>query len=154
MKIKSTKKAMANSERLVQSLSKCRTTPSSISLMIENEVWFDKRKVAEYCNEYFTSIASSLVEKLPLCSGRFGDAHIIDCHHKQNVSDNILDPVSVTVEQISSLILNNISVSKATVLDELPARFIKDDSSLIAKPFAHSVKLLLYNYIDLYGIFG
>ena len=30
---------------------------------------FDKRTVAQYLNDYFTS-----VEKLPSCSGRFGDA--------------------------------------------------------------------------------
>ena len=46
--------------------------------------------------------------------------------------------VSVTVDQVSS-ILNCISASKATGLDELPARFIKDSSSVIAKPFTHIV---------------
>ena len=39
--------------------------------------------------------------------------------------------VSVTVDQVSS-ILNSIIASKATCLDELPARFIKDGSSVIA----------------------
>ena len=40
--------------------------------------------------------------------------------------------VCVTVDQVSS-ILNSISASKATGLDELPARFIKNGSSDIAK---------------------
>ena len=48
--------------------------------------------------------------------------------------------VSVIVDQVSS-ILNSISASKATGLDELPARFIKDDSSVIAKPHTHVVNL-------------
>ena len=47
---------------------------------------------------------------------------------------------SVTVDQVSS-ILNSISARKATGLDELPARFIKDGSSVIAKPLAHIVNL-------------
>ena len=32
---------------------------------IENEQCFDKQKVAEYVNGYFTSSVSSLVENLP-----------------------------------------------------------------------------------------
>ena len=120
--------------------SKGKTSPKSISLNIENELCFDKQKVAEYFNDYFTYIASSLVEKLPPCSGRFGDAHVIDFYQNLNVSDNMFGLVSVTVDQVSS-ILNSISACKATGLDELPARFIKDGSSVIAKPLTHIVNL-------------
>lgn len=35
------------------------------------------------------------------------------------------------------------SASKATVLDNLPARFIKDSSLVIASPLAHVVNLLI-----------
>ena len=48
--------------------------------------------------------------------------------------------VSVTVDQVSST-LSHISASKATGLDELPARFIKDGSSVIAKPLTHIVNI-------------
>ena len=64
---------------------------------------FDKQKVVEHFNDYFTSIALSLVEKLPPCSSRFGDGHVIDFYRKQNVSDNIFGLVSLTVEHISSI---------------------------------------------------
>ena len=40
------------------------------------------------------------------------------------------------MKHISS-ILNSIIASKATGLDELPARLIRDGSSVIAKPFTH-----------------
>ena len=101
--------------------------------------WFDKQQVAEYCNDYFTSIASSLVEKLPPCSGLFGDANVIDFYQNQNVSDNMFGLVSVIVNQVSS-ILNSISASKAACLIELPARLIKD-GSVIAKPLTHIINL-------------
>ena len=100
----------------------------------------DKRKVAEYFNDYFTSLASSLVEKLPSCFGRYGDAHVI--YFKQNVSDNIFGLVSITVQQISS-ILNGISASRTTGLDELTAILIKDGSSVIAKPLTRIVNLYI-----------
>ena len=98
------------------------------------------KKVAEYFNDYFTSIASSLVEKLPPCSGRFGDDPVIDFYQNQNVSHNTFDLVSVTVDQVSS-ILNSIIASKATGLDDLPASFIKGGSSVIANPLTHIVNL-------------
>ena len=50
--------------------------------------------------------------------------------------------VSVTVDQVSS-ILNSISASKVTGLDELPARLIKDGSSVIVKPLTDIVNLFI-----------
>ena len=47
--------------------------------------------------------------------------------------------LSVTVDQVSS-ILNSIIASKATGLGELPARVIKDGSSVIAKPLTHNYR--------------
>ena len=44
------------------------------------------------------------------------------------------------MDHVSS-ILNSISASKATGFDELPARLIKDGSSVIAKPLTHIVNL-------------
>ena len=83
MKTKTVQKTMVNSERDWCISQKGKKTPASISLNIESKLCFDKQKVAEYFNDYFTSIASSLVEKLP-CSGRFGDAHVIDFYKNQN----------------------------------------------------------------------
>ena len=41
----------------------------------------------------------------------------------------------------NSNILNSINASKATGLDELPARLFKDGSSVVAKPLIHIVNL-------------
>ena len=41
------------------------------------------------------SIASSFGNKLPPCSGRFGDAHVMCLYYQQNVSDIICGLVSV-----------------------------------------------------------
>ena len=41
----------------------------------------------------------------------------------------------------NSNILNSINASKATGLDELPARLFKDGSSVVAKPLTHIVNL-------------
>ena len=46
---------------------KSQNKTQNIGLKIGDEVNFDKAKVADHFNEYFTSIASKLVEKLPKC---------------------------------------------------------------------------------------
>ena len=140
MKTKTVQKKLWQIMKEICASSKGKITPTSISLNIENKLCFDKQKVAEYFNDYFTSIASSLVEKLPPCSGRFGDDPVIDFYQNQNVSHNTFDLVSVTVDQVSS-ILNSIIASKATGLDDLPASFIKGGSSVIANPLTHIVNL-------------
>ena len=63
-------------------------------------------------------------------------------YQNQNVSDNMFGLVSVTVDQVSS-ILSSISGSKATGLDEIPARLITDGSSVIAKHLIHIVNLFI-----------
>ena len=78
----------------VGSSSRCKTKPNNIGLNIDNEVCFDKLKVAEHFNDYFTSIASSLVEKLPTCSGRFGQAYVADFYRNQNVLENMFGLVN------------------------------------------------------------
>ena len=93
MKTKTFNKKLWQILKEIGASSKSKTTPKSISLNIENELCFDKQKVAGYFNDYFTSIASLLVEKLPPCSGRFGDAHVIDFYQNLNVSDTMFDLV-------------------------------------------------------------
>ena len=61
----------------VGSSTKCKTKESSISLDIGNELCFDKVKVATHFNDFFTSNAASLVNKLPACSGQFGQSHVV-----------------------------------------------------------------------------
>ena len=51
---------------------KGKATASSIGLNIEGEICFDKQKVAEQFNSFYTTVASKLVDKLPKSFGKFG----------------------------------------------------------------------------------
>lgn len=52
--------------------SQSKTKPGNIGLNIDNEICFDKQKVSDKFNIFFTTVSSSLVNKLPPCTGRFG----------------------------------------------------------------------------------
>ena len=56
-----------------------------IGLKINDEVCFDPLKVAEKFNSFFLTTASSLVEKHPNCSGKFGKSYVKDYYQKLGV---------------------------------------------------------------------
>ena len=99
-----------------------------------------KTKVAERFNCFFTTIAQSLVDKLPPPTGRFGLAHLTQFYQSKGVTENMFGLTSTTPEEVHD-VLQNISTGKVTGLDGLPPRIIKDSSSVIAAPLAHIINL-------------
>ena len=89
----------------VGSSTKCKTKESSISLDIGNELCFDKEKVATHFNDFFTSNAASLVNKLPACSGQFGQSHVVEFYRNtHNVTEDKFSLANVTVGQVSKIL--------------------------------------------------
>ena len=86
----------------VGSSTKCKTKESSISLDIGNELCFDKVKVATHSNDFFTSNAASLVNKLPACSGQFGQSHVVEFYRNKHVTEDMFSLANVTVGQLVS----------------------------------------------------
>ena len=48
---------------------------SIVGLLINGNICFDKIKVADTFNKYFTNIASNLVDRLPASTGNYGVGH-------------------------------------------------------------------------------
>ena len=55
---------------------KLKTKFANINIKTDEALVTDKLEVANYLNRFFTSIATTLVNKLPLHSGRYGVEHI------------------------------------------------------------------------------
>ena len=123
-------------------ISKTTKGSSNIGLEIENEISFDKKTVANTFNNFFTTIAENLVSKLPDISGGFGGSFIDNYYQNKGVKSNafIFSPVS---EDVISKLIGNLSIRKATSLDGLSARFLKDGESVIFSPFSHIINLSL-----------
>ena len=97
-------------------------------------------KVATHFNDFFTSNAASLVNKLPACSGQFGQSHVVEFYRNKHVTEDMFSLGNVTVGQVSK-ILHSMCSSKATGLDEIPAKYLKDGSSVISKLLTHIINL-------------
>ena len=122
--------------------SKCVTKSNMAGLKINGDVCLDKSLIAEHFNVFFSNIAHKLVKNLPVSTGMFGMDFVTDYYKRLNVTNNSLKLKHVNVEQVTA-ILSGMTSNKATGLDNVPARFIKDGASVIAGPMTHIINLSL-----------
>ena len=95
---------------------------SNIGLKIGDDVCFEKPRVAETFNNFFTNIASTLVSKLP--PGTYNEKRVEDFYKSKGDPNKNFELNYVSEEDILKL-LKTINVTKATGLDNLPAKFIE-----------------------------
>ena len=112
----------------------------SIGLKINDEICFGPLKVAEKFNTFFSTMASSLVEKLPNCSGKFGKSYVKDYYQKLWVHKDYFAVFLLFEENVLKYLLK-LGANKATGLGGIPARFIKDSASIVTVPITHIINL-------------
>ncbi len=66
-----------------QSIGKSKCSVSKVGLDIDGKIEFDKNKVANQFNSFFSLIANSLVDTLPLSNGRYGLIFVKRLYSKQ-----------------------------------------------------------------------
>ena len=119
---------------------KVKTSTSTLGLKIDNEVCFDKATCAQKFNEFYTTVASKLVEKLPKSFNKFGKKFVENFYSSKGVKPNSYS-LSVVSESKVLKYLNALSVDKATGLDAIPSRFVRDSASIIVCPITHIINL-------------
>jgi len=120
------------------------SSTTNIGLQIGNELCFDKAKVADTFNSFFTTVASTLVSKLPAPSGIFNETKVKNYYVDKGVVEDTFKLSSVSEDEVFKL-LKNINVGKATGLDNLPAKFIRDGGPVIGSAFSHIINLSFYH---------
>ena len=87
-------------------------------------------------------MAEKLVNKLPKTAIHFVKQFLKDNYQKKGVVKFFFSTVSE--EEIKNL-LNGLTASKATGMDSLPARYLKDGAEVIACPLSHIINLSLHS---------
>ncbi len=128
------------------SIGKSKLSVSKVGLDIDGKIEFDKNKVTNKFNSFFSLIANSLVDKLPLSKGNYGIYFVKRFYSKQGELPNSFYFAKVSVNQIIKM-LEELQVSKSTGLDDIPARFLRDAADIIAPTITFIVNLSLKNYI-------
>jgi hypothetical protein len=121
---------------------KSKTQTSNIGLRNEGgEIIFEKNLVANKLNKYFAEIASVLVSHIPTGPNFDIDFNEINSYYsKLGVSENCFEIKPVLPIEINNL-LQGLNTCKATGLDNISARFLKDGAPILAIPICHIFNL-------------
>ena len=113
-----------------------------IVLESEGKKFFSPSDTARLFNEFYTTVASSLVSCLPSCSGLFGRRFYSTFYEKKGIfgPSFSLSPVSrhFILKQLSGLKLD-----KSMGLDDISPRFLKDGAEFLVEPVSHIINLSL-----------
>ena len=101
---------------------------------------FEKSTIAKTFNDFVHYHSCKLVDKLPNSVGKYGEYFVISFYSKLGVRSNLAFP---SVPDAKVLKYNSLSPNKATGLDGLPSRFIRDGAPLIVGPLRHIINLSL-----------
>ena len=119
---------------------KAKKGENDIALDLNGRTHFDPQTTSSIFNEFYTTVATKLVESLPSPSGIFGYDFCVQFYRKRRVfhPSFSLSPVSrhFIRKQLSSL-----KVNKSTGLDGISSRFLKDGADAIVDPILHIVNL-------------
>ena len=115
---------------------------SRIILNIDGELCFDTNRVANYINQFYTTIASKLVNKLPSSLGNF----CVDSSTFTSYYNNLgVTPNSFKLCRVSSDFilkeLRSLNPNKSTGLDGVPARFLRDGADLLKDQLTHIINV-------------
>ena len=122
----------------------CSSSAKCIGLLSEDERTFDKKTVANIFNNLFTTVAASLVGKLPNITGGYAGNFVNKYYQEKGAKQNSFKFSPVGDEDILKS-LPSLNVSEATGLDGLSARFLKDGANQISSAIAHIINLSLYS---------
>ena len=92
---------------------------------------FDKRQIACHFNQYFTTVAASLVSKLPGASDKYAKSFVNSFYRNKNVFADAFTFSPVSEDKVRAS-LSTLSVNKATGLDLIPSRFLRDSAEVTA----------------------
>ena len=137
-----------NPKKLWQHLKSLGYTPSSnnneaqIILNIDNEVCSSSHRVANYINNFFTNISSTLVKGLPQSSGKFDtdSAAFRNYYNQKGIVPNSFKLSKVSTEFIYNELLA-LNISKGTGLDGIPAKFLRDGADVLKDQLTHIINL-------------
>ena len=118
-------------------LSSGNNSPSKICLNDKGKQSFDDKTNAEIFKDFFSNLASDLVKKLN------PSPHRLDSVRKYYQHLNLTEPFSLLTTSTDNVLklLEEINPSKATGLDNIAGKFLKDGATALAEPITELCNL-------------
>ena len=123
---------------------------SKICLNENHFTQFDDKQTANTFKNFYSKLASDLVEKLPTAKNIFRENLVKKYYSAMNIPSNSFKFRNAKREGIYK-ILTNIDPNEAYDIDEIPGRFLKDGAELLTETLFKVInlyfKLLIPSYI-------
>ena len=109
---------------------------TNICLKKDDKISFDEKTNANSLKDFYCNLASDLLHKLPPPSKKFGITSV------RNYYQTILNQLpfkfkfSNVTEDLVLKLLNDVNPDKAAGIDNLSGKFLKDGSSILARPIS------------------
>ena len=136
------KKLWKNLKKL--GLPKTKTPSSNICLKENDGLSFCSLSIANNVKEYISNLAQNLIEKLPTGPNKFDITSVREFYKPLNLKEDPFHFTKVSEKTISDF-LKELKTNKATGIDNLSGRFLKDGSKVLANSIAQisslSIKL-------------
>ena len=114
-------------------------TPQNICLENQGKISFDPKANANIFKNHFSNLAGNLVKQLPKAKNKFGMKSVESYYEKYKLCKKF-SFVPVNQDYIEDILLD-IDTSKATGIDNISGRFLKDGASKLALPIMQLLNL-------------
>ena len=121
-------------------LPKTKTPSSNICLKENDGLSFSSLSIANNFKEFFSNLAQNLIEKLPTGPNKFDINSVREFYKPLNLKEDPFHFTQLSEKTISDF-LKELKTNKATRIDNLSGRFLKDGSKVLATPLAQICNL-------------
>ena len=101
---------------------------------------FNSLSIANNFKEFFSNLAQNLIENLPTGPNKFDINSVREFYKPLNLEGNLFHFTKISENTISEF-LKELRTNKATGIDNLSDRFLKDSSKVLATPIAQIYNL-------------
>ena len=109
------------------------SSSSKPCLKEDGELKHDSKSIARIFKDFFSNLAENLLKLLPKAPNKFNSKTVNDYYKKMKLNNKRFVLNTVTVEEVKQILLN-LDPSKATGIDNISARFLRDGASILANP--------------------
>ena len=122
-------------------LSSDKARKSKIFLMKDSAIQFEALENAKIFKRFYSELAAGLQEKLPRATNKFTSQATKNYYGKTLcIVFNDFEFSNVSEEDVTKILLN-LDTSKATGMDQIPAKFLRDGAEVLAFPLGNIIHL-------------
>ena len=125
-----------------------KTIVSNFNAIDDNKsLTYDMKTMSKVFKDFFSNLAKSFLDKLPDPSNKYNLESVFLYYSNFAIPESF--HIKSTSEEKVLKIMENSEISKASGIDKLPGRFLKDSAKILSKPISEICNLSIFHGISL-----